>query len=107
MTTRSTSSRGCGCTTGCEPGPRSAVPQPVMTVRALPSADRAAIRAWIDATVMDSLRAWPRAAETAPQTWRDATRVDDQILALGSIELSLARRLASRSPVPAVVHAGE
>jgi hypothetical protein len=53
--------------------PRSAMPQPVLTVWAVPSADRAAIRRWIDATAMDSLRAWLRAAETAPQTWRDAT----------------------------------
>jgi hypothetical protein len=52
--------------------PRSAMPQPVLTVWAVPSADRAAIRAWIGATAMASMRAWLQAAEAAPQTWRDA-----------------------------------
>ena len=49
----------------------SAMPQPVLTVWAAPSTDRAAIRAWTGATAMASMRTWLQAAETAPQTWRD------------------------------------
>jgi hypothetical protein len=41
-------------------------------VWAVPSADRAAIRAWIDITAMPAMCAWVQAAEQAPQTWRDA-----------------------------------
>jgi len=52
--------------------PRSMMPQPVLTVWAVPSPDRAAIRAWISATAMTSTRAWLQAAGTSPQTWRDA-----------------------------------
>jgi hypothetical protein len=52
--------------------PGSAMPQPVLTVWAVPSADRAAIRQWIGTTAMASIRAWLQAAEAAPQTWEDA-----------------------------------
>ena len=52
--------------------PRSMMPQPVLTVWAVPSPDRAAIRAWISATAVTSMRAWLQAAGTAPRTWRDA-----------------------------------
>jgi len=48
------------------------MPQPVLTVWAVPSPDRAAIRAWISATAVTSMRAWLQAAGTAPRTWRDA-----------------------------------
>jgi hypothetical protein len=50
--------------------PRSAMLQPVLTVWAVPSADRAAIRAWIGATAMASMRAWLQAAEAAPTAVR-------------------------------------
>lgn len=52
--------------------PGSAIPQPVLTVWAVPSADRAGIRAWADVTAMPAMRAWVRAAEQATPTWRDA-----------------------------------
>jgi hypothetical protein len=55
--------------------PRSAMPQPVLTVWAVPSADRAAIRAWIGTTAMASMRAWLQAAQAAPETWRDAEHI--------------------------------
>ena len=48
------------------------MPQPVLTVWAVPSGERAAIRAWIGATAMAAMRAWLEAAEAAPETWRDA-----------------------------------
>jgi hypothetical protein len=47
------------------------MPQPVLTVWAVPSADRAAIRAWIGMTAMPAMCAWVQAAEQAPQTWKD------------------------------------
>jgi hypothetical protein len=52
------------------PGP--AMPQPVLTVWAVPPADRAGIRAWADVTAMPAMRTWVRAAEQATPTWRDA-----------------------------------
>ena len=55
-----------------ERSPRSMMPQPVLTVWAVPSPDRAAIRARISATAVTSMRAWLQAAGTAPRIWRDA-----------------------------------
>lgn len=52
--------------------PGSAIPQPVLTVWAVPSADRAAIRQWLGTTALASMRAWLQAAGAAPPTWRDA-----------------------------------
>ncbi len=49
--------------------PRTAMPQPVMTVWAVPSRDRAAVRAWIDAVAMPEMQAWVRFLHSAHETW--------------------------------------
>jgi hypothetical protein len=53
--------------------PRSAMPQPVLTVWALPSARRAAVRRWIKQTVEPEASQWLRALDTRGQVWRDTS----------------------------------
>jgi hypothetical protein len=52
--------------------PKSAVPQPVLTVWAVPSSDRAAVRRWIQQTVALEAGEWLRALDTRSPVWRDA-----------------------------------
>src|SRR5690349_18525887 len=86
--------------------PRSAMPQPVLTVWAVPSADRAAIRAWIGATAMASMRAWLQAAEAAPQTWRDAEHNAAWHWPATEADSGLALLVTGPSPGPDVEMAG-
>ena len=51
--------------------PRTALAQPVLTVWAVPSTDRGAIRAWAELTAAPSMQAWLKALAAASETWRD------------------------------------
>jgi hypothetical protein len=51
--------------------PRSAMPQPVLTVWAVPSANRAAIHQWINQTVAPQAAGWLLALESRSPIWRD------------------------------------
>jgi hypothetical protein len=51
--------------------PRAAMPQPVLTVWAVPSEDRAAIRRWIEETAAPQAGRWLLALESRSPTWRD------------------------------------
>ena len=51
--------------------PRSAMPQPGLTVWAVPSANRAAIRQWINQTVAPQATRWLLALESRSPVWRD------------------------------------
>ncbi len=52
--------------------PRSAMPQPVLTVFSVPSDKRASVRAWVEAVVAPQAHAWLGALETQYPTWLDA-----------------------------------
>ena len=51
--------------------PRTAMPQPILTVWAVPSANRAAIRQWIQQAVAPQATRWLLALESRSPTWRD------------------------------------
>jgi hypothetical protein len=51
--------------------PRSALPQPVLTVWAVPSENRDSIRRWVQQTVAREAGDWLGALDTRSQVWRD------------------------------------
>ena len=51
---------------------RSALPQPVLTVWAVPSGQRSVIRGWIDQVVRPEAREWLSGLGTRSPVWRDA-----------------------------------
>lgn len=51
--------------------PRTAMPEAGLTISAVPSTDRAAIRLWIMDVVAPEARSWLTALETRSPTWLD------------------------------------
>jgi hypothetical protein len=50
-------------------------PQPILTIRALPSPHQAEVRDWIDHVVAPELRAWLEALPTRSTTWLEHAHV--------------------------------
>ena len=52
--------------------PRTAMPQPILTVFSVPSDLRKAVREWVEAVVLAQAHSWLAALETQSPVWLDA-----------------------------------
>jgi len=66
--------------------PRTAMPQPLLTVWAVPSQNRAAIRQWTQQTVAPEASGWLLALESRSPTWRDTPHSKAWNWDLGTIQ---------------------